>query len=260
MVEPPSPIKRREAVLPAEPREPLPFEGLEERTPLISNFAIDMEVETPDGQTHAVPPVEIKNVFATQHTLQIPPNASSITIEFPLRMLNKKQQPKKPKLETEEAAIDPTLADADDPMPDGATNGVAGGSGVEEGQKVAVNGVEADANGKTAVKPEKDGSSLTWPWQPELWFNGKPTLGSWIAADAVIDPALLEDEASAGKESEEDKSNGAAEFTTSIGYSYCKVRLLPKRGINVFEVCVRPEPSYSEISQVPTERYSIYFC
>ncbi len=92
-----------------EPPAPLPFEGLENRTPLITNFGDRYGSRGADGQTLAVPSVEIKNGFATQHTLQIPPNASSITIEFPLRMLNKKEKPKKSaKAEGgEESSIDP---------------------------------------------------------------------------------------------------------------------------------------------------------
>uniref|UniRef100_V5EQ49 Bromo domain-containing protein n=1 Tax=Kalmanozyma brasiliensis (strain GHG001) TaxID=1365824 RepID=V5EQ49_KALBG len=232
--EPPSPVKRKEVVLPAEPKEPIAIEGIEHRVPLVANFAIGMEVEEPDGQTLAVPPLEIKNGAATQHTLQIPPNASSITIEFPLRMLNKKQKPKVAKSEVVEGAP----ADGDVSMEDAAP-AKANGDGRESSAKptdAAVNGIS-----------DADSDSLTWPWQPELSFNGKHTHASWTAADSFIDPALLGDE--------DDE-----EIATSIGYSYCKVRLLPKRGINVFEITVKPDPSYPPISQVPAERYAIYFC
>lgn len=236
VAEPPSPIKRKEVVLPAEPKEPVAIEGIENRVPLIANFAIGMEVEEPDGQTLAVPPLEIKNGYATQHTLQIPPNASSITIEFPLRMLNKKQKPKVAKNEVVEGAA----ADGDVSMEDAAA-AQANGEGGETPAKPA----EAAVNGKTGS--DTDGDSLTWPWQPELSFNGKHTHASWTAADSFIDPALLGDD--------DDE-----EIATSIGYSYCKVRLLPKRGINVFEITVKPDAAYPPISQVPAERYAIYFC
>ncbi|CDW97870.1 hypothetical protein [Sporisorium scitamineum] len=246
MIEPTSPVKRKELVLLAEPQEPPPFEGLEGRLPLISNFAIGMEVEEPDGQTLAVPSLEIKNGFATQHTLQIPPNASIITIEFPLRMLNKKSRSKKGE---EGDAVDPSLGDGDVSMGDAAVNGngtadhdeAAGKTG--EPARVTTNGTDSAVEGE---------SSLTWPWQPELFFNGKRTQGNWTAADAFVDPDLLE----AADEEATDKED----IITSIGYSYCRVRLLPKRGINVFEIAVKPEPSHPAISLIPAERYSIYFC
>ncbi|GAC95164.1 hypothetical protein PHSY_002739 [Pseudozyma hubeiensis SY62] len=238
VAEPPSPVKRKESVLPAEPREPPPFEGLENRTPLISNFAIGMEVEEPDGQTLAVPSLEIKNGHATQHTLQIPPNASSITIVFPLRMLNKKHQPK-----LEEAAADAAGADGDVSMDD-ASNAAT-----------AANGNQAKAAPQTNGKADDEqASSLTWPWQPELSFNGRSTEGSWTASESFIDPALLEDADG------DDDDNDEGGFTTSIGYSYCQVRLLPRRGINVFEITVRPDSTYAAVKGVPAERYSIFFC
>ena len=165
VADPPSPMKRKEAVLPAEPKEPLQFEGLESRTPLISNFAIGMKVEEPDGQVLSVPPLEIKNGFATQHSLQIPPNASSITIEFPLRMLNKKAKRK--------GANDAALGDGDVSMSDSApVNGT-------EGEQPAANG---DVNGeKGEAEP-----SLTWPWIPELSFNGKVTQATWSADNSFL--------------------------------------------------------------------------
>lgn len=233
-------------VLPAEPPAPAAFEGLEHRLPLISNFAIGMEVEEPDGQTLAVPSLEIKNGYATQHTLQIPPNASSITIEFPLRMLNKKQKPEAAK---SEAGTDPALADGDVSMDD-AEAAKANGDGAAEPTAKPAEAPRGEANAQPDSEVEGE-SSLTWPWQPELFFNGRHTQGSWTAADALIDPALL------GEEHEDEEEAG---ITTSIGYSYCRVRLLPKRGINVFEITVKPEPSYPPISGVPAERYAIYFC
>lgn len=223
--EPASPLKRKEALLPAEPSAPLPYEGLENRTPLIASFAIDMEVETPDGQTLAVPSVEVKNASVTQHTLQIPPNASSITIEFPLRMLNRRARAVAPKTEAGEADAEGDVSMAD-------VNGAGHKDAVEEA-------------GKTG-----GGDELTWPWQPQLWFNGRPASGKWVAADALIDPALLDEQQQEGEET----------FTTELGCSFCRVRLLPKRGINVFEVSVAPEPSYEPLKDVPAERYSIYFC
>ncbi|TKY84799.1 hypothetical protein EX895_005879 [Sporisorium graminicola] len=247
--EPTSPVKRKEVVLPAEPREPPAFEGLEDRVPLISNFAIGMEVEEPDGQTLAVPPLEIKNGFATQHTLQIPPNASSITIEFPLRTLYKRSRSKKSE---QEDAIDPSLVDGDVSTGDAAaaTGSSTNGNGTADHDEAVAK--PAAANG-TADSGAEGESSLTWPWQPELFFNGKHTEGNWTAADALIDPELLE---AADDEEGSDKEG----ITTSIGYSYCRVRLLPKRGINVFEITLKPEPSHPTISQIPAERYSIYFC
>ncbi|CBQ73615.1 conserved hypothetical protein [Sporisorium reilianum SRZ2] len=258
--EPTSPVKRKEAVLPAEPRESPAFEGLEDRVPLISNFAIGMEVEEPDGQTLAVPPLEIKNGYATQHTLQIPPNASSITIEFPLRMLNKKARTKKSEDTAVQPgdAIDPSLADGDVSMGDAtATASAANGNGTADHDNAsakAAGPAKATTTNGTADSAADRESSLTWPWQPELFFNGKHTQGSWTAADAFIDPDLLD----AADDSEEASDSEA--FITSIGYSYCRVRLLPKRGINVFEITVRPEPSHPATSQIPAERYSIYFC
>lgn len=234
IAEPPSPVKRKEAVLPAEPKQPPAFEGMEHRTPLISNFAIGMEVEEPDGQVLAVPPMQIKNGFATQHTLQIPPNASSITIEFPLRMLNKKRRAKK----VTEAAIDPLLADGDVSMDDASRSPVNG----------------HDATAKATTVADEAEASLTWPWQPELSFNGRHTEGTWTAAESFIDPALLDDD------DDTDDVDEGQEFSTSIAYSYCKLRLLPKRGINVLDIAVKPDPSYPAISGVPAERYSIYFC
>lgn len=228
VTEPVSPLKRKEALLPAEPSVPLAYEGLENRTPLIASFAIDMEVETADGQTLAVPSVEVKNASVTQHTLQIPPNASSITIEFPLRMLNRRARAVAPKTEAGEA--DAAGSDGDVSMADG----------VNGGHKDAVE--EAGKTGGVEV--------LTWPWQPQLWFNGRPASGKWVAADALIDPALLDEQQ---KEADE-------AFTTSLGCSFCRVRLLPKRGINVFEVSVAPEASYEPLKHVSAERYSIYFC
>lgn len=247
--EPPSPVKRKEALLPAEPKEALPFEGLEERTPLIATFSIEMEVEEPDGQVLSVPRLEIKNGLATQHTLQIPPNASSITIEFPLRMLNKRPHEEKRKVED---AIDPALGtgDGDVSMADGAAAGANGTVDHDDATKPAAE--EAQPNGKAT---EKSSSSLTWPWEAELSFNGKQTTAAWTAANTIINPALFEDPTDEDKDDEKDK-----EFTTSIGYSYCKVRLLPKRGINVFEITVRPDNTCPEIVGLPAERYSLYFC
>ncbi|SPO26695.1 related to RSC1 - component of the RSC chromatin remodeling complex [Ustilago trichophora] len=250
--EPASPAKRKEAVLPAEPKEALPFEGLEERTPLIATFAIGMEVEEPDGQVLSVPPLEIKNGLATQHTLQIPPNASSITIEFPLRMLNKKSHEEKGK---GEEAIDPALGtgDGDASMDDGAADGANGTGDHDDATKSAAG--EAQPNGKPTGEQSSSSSSLIWPWEAELSFNGKQTTATWTAADALIDPALLADLTEEDKEEETDK-----EYTTSIGHSYCKVRLLPKRGINVFEISVRPDNTCPELVGLPAERYSLYFC
>ena len=229
--EAPPPVKRNEAVLPAEPREPPAFEGLENRTPLISKFAIGMEVEEANGQTLAVPPLEIKNELATQHTLQIPPNASSITIDFPLRMLYRQNKSKVDENQVKkEAAIDPASANGDAETP----------------AKPAQSQTNGTANGG------KRETSLTWPWQPELYFNGRQTQGSWTSAELSIDPALLED---ASTDYQDDER-----FATRISYSYCRVRLLPRRGINVFEITVKPDSAYPPISKVPLERYLIYFC
>ncbi len=130
------------------------------------------------------PSLEIKNGHATQHTLQIPPNASSITIEFPLRMLNKKQKPKAAK---SEAGTDPALADGDVSMDD-AEAAKANGDGAAEPTAKPAEAPRGEANARPDSEVEGE-SSLTWPWQPELSFNGRHTQGSWTAADALIDPS-----------------------------------------------------------------------
>ncbi|SOV02117.1 related to RSC1 - component of the RSC chromatin remodeling complex [Ustilago sp. UG-2017a] len=216
-VEAASPAKRKEAVLPAQTPRALAFEGLESRTPLVSNFAIDMEVEAPDGQTLAVPSVEIKNGFTTQHSLQIPPNASSITIEFPLRIL------KKPKAEDA-----PADGEEDVSMSEPTCN------------NAVANRDTHSTSGDAAEEEAKKNRILTYPWRPELSFNGKQTTATWVAADSLVDSALQEEE--------------------ELGYSYCKVRLLPKRGINVLEINVKPAVEANELEGIPDERYSIFFC
>ncbi|KAN0059828.1 hypothetical protein ACQY0O_008402 [Thecaphora frezii] len=227
---PASPQKPSKPLAVAAPARPIPFEG-KKRLPLISHFNVDVHVESEGGRAMLCPPgLRLHNEFVKQHSVHLSPSTTLLMLRFPLKTLRRASKV------TAHTAGGSIVPEPQKDAEDAPADKVAGPGGDAAGPRQTREQRDADED-----SDDQDAHSLTWPWWPQLAFNGKEIGGSWSGVSGAK-PAT---------------TDGGAKGKVEL--SYCKVRLLPKKGLNVFELKLRPDESCEALQGLPAERYCIYF-